>query len=104
MRPPEYKTDGRVFPHTRPACCRLKLSLYDSKSACAGVEVQLHAFLDTATDGGEVKLYVTARNRNKVVASRSQSLYFLYCPDLLWRSIINCNSMFINTSTTKLLI
>jgi len=47
--------DGRVFPHTRPACCRLKLSLYYSKCACAEVEVQHHAFLQTAIDGGKVK-------------------------------------------------
>jgi hypothetical protein len=38
------------------------------------VEVQLHAFLNTAIDGGVVKEYVTARNLNKVAESRSQSL------------------------------
>ena len=102
LRPPKYRTDGRVFPHTRPACCGLKLSLYNSKSACAGVEVHLHAFLHTSTDGCEVKQYVTARSRNKVVESRRQSLYLLYCPDLLLRYIINYNSIFNNFVTTKL--
>ena len=102
VRPPEYRTGGWVFPHTRPACCKLKLSLYDSKSACAGVEVQLDAFLNTAIDGGVVEEYVTAKNRNKVVDTRSKSLYLLYYPDLFLRFIINYNSVFNNNSTTTL--
>jgi hypothetical protein len=53
-------------------------------------------------DGGVVEEYVTAKNRNKVVDTRSKSLYLLYYPDLVLRFIINYNSVFNNNSTTTL--